>query len=398
MKRWRVAYLVTHPIQYQAPLLRQIAQQPDIELNVFFCSDLSVSSYTDKEFGRRIAWDTPLTDGYPHVFLPAIGRNKPLTFFRPVSRGLGEYLRKGRFDALWVHGWGQISLIWSIQLAHHLGVKVLLRGETGLHLREQGWPKHIIKDRFLRWLFAHIDSFLAIGTMNRDFYLSRGIDQGKIFMMPYAVDNRFFQKQASIASREREQLRLSLGLEPGRPIILYASKLTERKRPFDLLEAYVQLSPDRRTEPHPYLIFIGEGKLRPGLEQRVRALGWNSVHFLGFKNQSELPSYYDLCDVFVLPSVNEPWGLVINEVMNAGRAIIVSNEVGCAWDLLRNGENGYQYRAGVVEDLQHAIRSVIERTGECTEMGRKSLEIINHWSIKEDINGLRQSLMAITGV
>ena len=73
-KKVRLAYLVSHPIQYQAPLLRRIAQEPDIDLTVFFGSDFSVREYNDEGFGVGVKWDVPLLDGYSHEFLAAIAR------------------------------------------------------------------------------------------------------------------------------------------------------------------------------------------------------------------------------------------------------------------------------------------------------------------------------------
>ena len=72
-RRARLAYFVSHPIQYQAPLLRRIAQEPDIDLKVFFSSDQSVRGYHDTGFGVHVKWDVPLLDGYESEFLPRIG-------------------------------------------------------------------------------------------------------------------------------------------------------------------------------------------------------------------------------------------------------------------------------------------------------------------------------------
>ena len=99
--------------------------------------------------------------------------------------------------------------------------------------------------------------------------------------------------------------------------------------------------------------------------------GWDSIKFLGFKNQTELPAYYDLCDVFVLPSVYEPWGLVVNEVMNAGRAVIVSDQVGCGPDLVRPGENGYIFPAGDIAGLCGALKNILDNQQKCRAMGQK---------------------------
>src|ERR1700688_443316 len=101
----RLAYLVTHPIQYQAPLLRRIAAEPDIHLKVFFASDVSLRSFVDPGFKRPIQWDVPLLEGYEYEFLPAFKQQDRVSFWQPLSRGLGQRLKVGRFDALWVHGY-----------------------------------------------------------------------------------------------------------------------------------------------------------------------------------------------------------------------------------------------------------------------------------------------------
>jgi len=391
-RKLRLAYLVSHPIQYQAPLLRKISQETDIDLTVFYCSDLSVRGYHDEGFGQAVQWDVPLLDGYRHEFLPAVGNSTNLSFWRPFNYGLARRLSTGRFDALWIHGWAYWSHLLAVSKAKKLGIKVLMRGESGLHLTSQSVMKQLLKERLMRYLASKVDGFLAIGDLNRKFYLHHGVDASRIFMVPYAVDNVFFQSKAAAAKATREKLRASLDLSPGRPVILYASKMTERKQPDGLLEAYIRLSPDHRTEPQPYLLFIGDGELRQRLEARASQLKWNSIKFLGFRNQSELPMYYDLCDVFVLPSVQEPWGLVINEVMNAARAVIVSDQVGCGPDLVRHGENGFIFKAGDVDDLKRVLQDTLADPDRCTSMGEMSARIINKWSFEEDIAGLSNAL------
>jgi glycosyltransferase involved in cell wall biosynthesis len=247
----------------------------------------------------------------------------------------------------------------------------------------------------MSYLVANVDGFLTIGEYNHKYYLHHGALPKRLFSMPYCVDNAFFQEKALAVSANREQLRASLGLTPGRPIILYASKMTERKCPGDLLEAYIRMSSDGQREPHPYLLFIGDGELRSALEARASRLGWNSVRFLGFKNQTELPRYYDLCDVFVLPSVQEPWGLVVNEVMNVARAVIVSDEVGCSPDLVKPGGNGHIFKAGDVSDLHNALSTVLGSPEKTRAMGQRGFEIINHWGFREDIAGLRRALESV---
>src|SRR5580700_893937 len=89
-RKLRLAYFASHPIQYQAPLLREIAQEPDIDLKVFFGSALSVRGYVDSGFGVQVKWDIPLLDGYAHEFLPVVldvRDGQEVSFLRPLNRG-----------------------------------------------------------------------------------------------------------------------------------------------------------------------------------------------------------------------------------------------------------------------------------------------------------------------
>ena len=89
----RLAYLVSHPIQYQAPMLRRISQEPDIDLTVFFGSDFSVRDYKDEGFGVGVKWDVPLLDGYRHEFLPVLRDNSNPGALSPLNYGIFSRLR-----------------------------------------------------------------------------------------------------------------------------------------------------------------------------------------------------------------------------------------------------------------------------------------------------------------
>ncbi|MEJ2670844.1 MAG: glycosyltransferase family 4 protein [Deltaproteobacteria bacterium] len=327
-----------------------------------------------------------------------MGRRDRLSFWRPWNYGLARRLSKANFDVLWVHGYNRWFHWLAMAWAKMRGLKVLVRDEATLISAPRHGLKRQAKKLFFLALRSLGDGFLAIGTLNAKYYQSYGIKPERIFQVPYAVDNRFFREKAKEASRKRQHLRRELGLEPGRPIILFASKLSQIKRGSDLLEAYLQMTPDSAQEPHPYLVFIGDGEQRQMLEARAGTVKWTSIKFLGFKNQTELPRYYDLCDVLVLPSVFEPWGLVINEVMNAGRAVVVSDQVGCAPDLVKPGENGYVFKTGDVAGLRQALLQVVSNPQKCRALGQKSLEIINNWGLNEDVAGINRALAAVMGL
>ena len=121
---YRIAYLVSHPIQYQAPLLRLLASDPQIDLTVFFLSDFSLNAYQDQGFGTEVSWGIPLLEGYKSVVLPALGGNSLHPPILPFSHGLERHLRAGRFDALWLHGYTHPVNLRALIVAKQLGMKV----------------------------------------------------------------------------------------------------------------------------------------------------------------------------------------------------------------------------------------------------------------------------------
>ena len=384
----RLAYLVTHPIQYQAPLLRAVAAERDIDLTVFFQSDLSLKPFVDPGFGTEIAWDVPLLGGYRSVFLPAFGPTDRLGVFRPRSHGLWRHLRQGRFDALCIHGYARAYHLKAMVMARLLGIPVLVRDEATLISRRRGRLNHLFKFTLMALLRILCRNFLAIGKQNAAYYRYYGVPEERIVSMPYAVDNDFFQRGAEEARANQDRLRAELRIDDHAPVILFAAKMEPRKRADQLLAAYSTLC--RSVSPAPWLLLAGDGEMRAVLERR--AAGLDQVRFLGFQGQRQLPALFDLADVFVLPSVEEPWGLVVNEAMNAGIAVIVSDEVGCGPDLVEDGVTGFVFPAGDVPALTAALRRIVADPAAARAMGGAGLARIGEWDIAHSVQGLRRAL------
>jgi glycosyltransferase involved in cell wall biosynthesis len=391
-RRFRLGYLVSHPIQYQAPLLRHIARDPEVDLRVFYMSDMSVRGFEDPGFGVTVKWDVPLLGGYSHEFLHRIGNRRVTPLLRPLVVGLESALRRERLDALWVHGYKHQACLRAIFAARRLRIRTLVRGESNGQGIRDGLRRRV-HNHVLRSLFRRIDAFLYIGKLNREFYRNLGVNEERLFSVPYSVDNGFFQNAISDASASRNELLASLNIPPGSgPIILYAAKLVSWKHPIDLLEAYNRIVRDFPASCAPYLVYVGDGQERKLLEQRISDLGLKSVRLLGFKNQTELPRYYELCDVFVLPSENEPWGLAVNEVMNAGKPVIVTESVGCAPDLVSDGENGFVVPVGDVASLASKLRHLCQDAKLRFRMGEAGKRLVSNFSYEQDLLGLKQAL------
>jgi len=371
-----------------------LEQEPDIDPVVYYCSRKGVEDYVDPGFGKEIRWDVPLLEDYEHRFLPEWQwrkGGKPGGF--SVNPSIVRELRVGCYDALWVHGYNSATHLLAIASTKLMGIPLFIRGETHLLLHQyRPFMKRLIREPFFHVFYHLFDACLPIGTRNSEFYQHYGVDKSRLFPVPYTVNNEFFTYNSNLSRSQRTEVRKQLGLPVEKSLVLFASKLTPRKRPIDLLCAYEQV---KFTESNVGLVYIGSGSEEAILRQYVQDHALQDVFFLGFRNQSELPAIYAAADVFVLPSENEPWGLVVNEVMCAGLPVIATEEIGSVADLVTHGRNGFLYQAGDIKALTNHLQTVIQDDELRQKMGKASLDRISQWSYEECVSGIRSALQSM---
>jgi glycosyltransferase involved in cell wall biosynthesis len=200
------------------------------------------------------------------------------------------------------------------------------------------------------------------------------------------VDNSWWTERA--AQADCRAVRAAWDLADVAPVVLFCAKLQPWKGPADLLEGFA-----RANVPNLHLVFAGEGPLKPELKLRAKALGVSErVRFLGFVNQSQLPSVYGAADLFVLPSLYEPFGLVINEAMLCGCPVAISDRVGAKFDLVREGENGYVFPAEDVGAISAVLEDFFADPTKRIRMSAAARERMRTWSPREYMNGLVEAV------
>lgn len=382
---YRLAYLSANPVPYHVALYRALASHPQIDLTVLFCSDHGMAGeQVDPEFGIPLEWGGSLLEGYASSFLPNWRRKaSPGYFLSIVNPGIFPALWKGRYDALIIPGYSYLSYLLGFLAAWLSGTPVFLRGEmilkTGVNT---SWAKGLLLKTILRGTSA----CLAIGTPSLLFYKAYGVPPEKIFRSPYQVDNAFFERESRRWRSRRPELKRSLGIDSEIPVILFCGKLISRKRPGDLLEAFLRLSRPAA------LLFVGEGPLKGDLQRRAEGA---RVFFPGFIRQGELPKYYALADLFVLPSEQEVSPLVVNEAMASGLPILLSDAIPSAVDLVRAGENGFVFPLGEVGTLHACLERLLADEGPRQKMGQESLKIIRNWGPQTSVEGVFEALTQV---
>ena len=315
----RLAILSTHPIQYNAPLFRLIAADPDIELKVFY-SKVTEEVRFDKDFGQEVTWDIPLTEGYAHESFAA----SESAGLRALIAGIEGFAA----DAVLVFGWnfaGHFAV-----MKHFKGrVPVWFRGDSTLIDPLPLW-KRIARKLWLRYVYRHVDAAFYVGQANYRYFRWCGLQESQLVYAPHAVDNEFFMKDDEERHARALEIRAELGIPKDAFVFLFVGKLEDIKQPLELAQTFIDAN--SQIIPDAHLIYVGSGKLEH--ELRAMTKDAQNIHLVGFKNQSEMPVWYRVGNVLCLVSTTETWGLAVNEAMACGCRAIVSDRVGCAEDLI----------------------------------------------------------------
>ena len=376
----RLAIFMSHPIQYQVSLLKNISMSNGIDLEVYFYWDFGYKDTYDHEFDSKIKWDVPLLDGYKNRFLKNFSIKKGTQFFGCINPSVIFPFLFKRHDVVMLFGWALFSN-WLVFLAAILSrTPILLFAESPLsHELVKTGIFNKFRRKLLKGLFSLIDGFIYIGEENKAFYKSYNIPDSKLYFAPYAVDNTRHLKSKNEIEISGIRSDISIEKVPNSVVILFVGKLIEKKRPMDLLKSFKKLH-DENFSKNLLLWFVGDGKQRNELENYVDNHKLGGVKFWGFQNQTELPHLYALGDIFVLPSgYGETWGLVVNEAMCYAKPIIVSDLVGCGKDLV-TPNNGFIVPYSDSEKMANAIKILVESDQLRKDFGKESASIIQNFS------------------
>lgn len=378
-RKKKLAIVTSHPIQYNAPWVKLLAQGGIIDVKVFYTwSQWNSGNNFDTGFGKVVQWDIPLLDGYEYSFIENVSSNPGTGHFKGlVNPGLNKAIEDWGAEAVLVFGWSFQSHLNCLRFFHKK-IPVLFRGDSTL-LGEKPGMKRLLRRIFLTWVYRHVDVALYVGLNNKDYFKAHGLKEKQLVLTPHAIDNTRFADPDGSLDQKAKEWRAKLGYTTEDIIILFAGKLEYQKDPHTLIKL-ARLLNDKRIK----ILVVGNGNMEAELKQA--ASGLHNIRFVDFQNQSIMPVVYRLGDIFILPSVSETWGLALNEAMACGLPVIASDQVGGAIDLIRPGENGFIFPRGDVEKLNERLMGCL--TG-LKEMGQRSKALIKNWSFSQIINPIQ---------
>lgn len=387
-----LAIVDTHPVQYRAPVYQTLARDLGLPLTVIYGSDFSVAGYRDREFGASFSWDTDLLSGSNSKFLSRVKDGGAASFEQITARGLGRAIGESGASAVLATGYRPMFNLAAILEARWRRIPVLFRAETADFSSQRG---NKLRAAGLRGLYSMCERVLPIGAGSREHYRKLGVPEHKMIFSPYCVNTAPFRCEERDREALRDSMRNELGLAPGDVAILFSGKLSQRKGVHVLVEAAKRLFPALRSRLA--LLFLGDGVERGQLAASCAAEPAVRAIFLGFRNQRELSPCFHAADLFVLPSLwGETWGLVVNEALHHGLPAVVSSAVGCAPDLIEDGQTGAVAEAGSAESLARAIERGLKFAAlPATRLGCR--QKVSRYSIFEAARGIARAWHEITG-
>lgn len=298
-----------------------------------------------------------------------------------------RWIKRHNVGAVVVLGYNDAGRVRLIRWCARRGVPVFLFGDSNVRGdAARGW-RGLVKRAALRRIVRRCSGVLPCGTLGRDYFLRYGADPGRVFYVPYEPD---YDLIARLPADAIERVRARFALPPGRRRLVYSGRLAPVKRADLLIDAFAAVA-DRRPEWD--LLVVGDGPERQALEARLPDRLRGRVVWTGFlDDQATVSALYRLSDALVIPSDYEPWALVVNEAVAAGLAVVSSDAVGAAAELVRDGVNGRTFPRGDLTALTECLLDVTA-PGRAAALRANSPMVLADWRRRGDpVRGLRDAL------
>ena len=347
-ERPRVIWLQNSADHYFVQMLDALNAQGDVEyFGVFLCPPPA----------GNVLHQLPKIS--PHVFLGEPAKT-PVPGGPPAHKQLGaaaqEYIKKLEFSAAIVGGYDSRFKRWVLGYCKSRGIPTAMfadsniRAERGRSMRKR--LKRLAKRMFLRRIINQVDRVIPCNRCGVAYWRYYGCPANKIARSTYYCAVNI---PAALAVN-RTELFARYKLDPNCKLIFTAARLVPAKALHLMVEAFAKSG---LADQGWVWAVAGDGPLKAQLQQQAGDLNGNAIRFLGAVAPADIPALMAQSEVFVLPSVYEPHGIVVAEAMAVGTPVIASNDCGAARDLVRNGKTGWLFKSG---DAAGLLRSLLRAT------------------------------------
>ena len=372
----RVAAVFPEPTPYRAPLLDRVAASSEIDLTVIYAAG-TVADRTWRVEPKHRA-----------VFLRGLrlpGAQRVLHHDYPVTPGVVGALMDAQPDVVVISGWSTFAAQAAITWCGIKDIPYLLVVESHDEGPRAGW-RRTVKGTVVPPIVERAAGLLVTGTLARDSMITRGAHPERVRVFANTIDVEAFGEQADRLAGGRTDVRRTLGVEPEDVVVLSVARLAPEKG-LDVLVRAVAAADDPRLA----LVVAGGGPERARLSELAGELSVR-LTLAGDVDWEKIVELYIAADVFALLSEREPWAVVVNEAAACGLPLVLSDRVGAAHDLLRDGENGALVRAGDVDAAAQSLRELAADPELRRAQGARSRELARDWGYGPSVEGFLEAV------
>ncbi len=373
----KVLLLSNVPSPYLTPLFNKLGLEAGWDLLTCYVSRWSSNVGWSEVQARNFVVNGEVVLDEQVSWLKALGSQWT------AALALLQMLWQHRPDYLVIYGYTRVPQLTALFWCFITQRPFAIGGDATYYADNASGIRKFLKAYWLGWIARQAAAVLVVGKASRKFWEAYGARVEQIFETPFAVDNDWFAAESQQQSAKAAAFRRQHGWED-KTVFLYAGRLIKRKN-VDLLVSALR----KAKQQQAVLLVVGDGEEREALE--ANASGDPRIKFMGSASQQELAFYYALADVLVLPARTEPWGLVINEAMACGLAVIAHWQCGAAVDLVA-ADNGIVLRSFTVEELAVAINTLAGEREKLALLQQQSSLKIARWSFEHAAAAIRRAV------
>lgn len=358
-----IGIIMCHSAPYRTLQMNEFAKIKNNNINVYYTFN--------KDDNRK--WETNNEIGYKSIYLKGI---KISSKYGYINKGLFSIMRNN--DILMLGGYAETTYVLLAILCR------IMNKKYGIIFDGISTNRIMSKEKFLKKLLKNIvvknsNFVFANGIVGKEYFINKfKYDENKIFNQYLTVDNKLIDKMYINRNNYRRKIREKLNINNKEKVVLFSGRLIEIKN----IEIIINAISNIKEKDKITFLITGGGELKETL-LRLAEKEKVKIHITDFlEKQEELFEYYFAADVLVLPSIDEAWGLVVNEAMNVGMPIIVSHLCGCSLDLVKDGHNGYVFDPYDVNSLKNKLNKILF-SDDMDRMGKVSKEIIGNWTMEK---------------
>lgn len=353
----KILFATNVPSPYRVDFFNELGKYCDLTV----CYERTSASDRD----RKWMGGTP-------VSFEAVALNlKPYKEDRSFGNALASYIKNNKFDVVILTNYVSPATISAIIWCKRHHKPYYIEYDGGFNKKDRFF-KFLLK----KYLLCHASGHFTTCEEHKKYLLSIGITEEKIYKYPFSsISSDDLKKASALSNTSKKILRDTLSVSETK-MVLSVGQFIYRKGFDILLKTAASLDKDIG------IYIVGGQPTEEYLEMR-ESLSLTNVHFVGFKTKDELAMYYAAADLFVLPTREDIWGLVINEAMAYSLPIVSTDKCIAALELVEPGYNGYILPVGDEDKLADSIHFLLQDVARCQQCGRNSRNRIQSYTIEE---------------